>query len=127
MRDHQFDRKTGLNGLFPGVIYLGRAWALGILQLGLGGWSLVAGAGCSWKWTLGLPFVSSLMTWSIRGPPEEFSNEVPNFVMDHSGHCCRRDAPAPLLYLWAVAMGAYVRVYRGTPEASPSHLKPKNT
>ena len=61
--DHQFDQENRPERPIPqGDISLGRAWALGILQLGLGGWSLVAGAGCSWKWTLGLLLVSSLMT-----------------------------------------------------------------
>lgn len=109
--DHQFDQENRPERPIPqGDISLGRAWALGILQLGLGGWSLVAGAGCSWKWTLGLllcilayDLVHKKTAWGIL-----LMGGCRTLLWITAATAAGGMLPAPLLYLWAVAMGAYV-------------------
>ncbi|MEK9772654.1 MAG: UbiA family prenyltransferase [Opitutae bacterium] len=109
--DHQFDRDNRPERPIPqGDLSPVQAWALGVLQLGLGGWSLVAGAGCSWKWMLGLllcilayDLVHKKTVWGIL-----LMGGCRSLLWITAGTAAGGMSPAPLLYVWAVAIGAYV-------------------
>ncbi len=109
--DHEFDQEHRPERPIPsGVLSLAEVWILGILQLGLGTCALILGAGCSWKWTLGLvvcilayDLIHKKTAWGIL-----LMGGCRSMLWITAGTAASGMQPAPLLYVWAVAVGAYV-------------------
>jgi len=109
--DYKFDEKHRPERPIPsGLISLKQVWVIGISQMSLGSFALIGGAGCSWKWTVSLFLCIFAYNWIHK------KTAAGILLMG----CCRTllwitaataasgMSPAPLLYLWAVAVGIYV-------------------
>jgi 4-hydroxybenzoate polyprenyltransferase len=109
--DHEFDRQHRPERPIPsGDLTLSQVWLLGIGQMALGAWSLIAGAGCSWEWTVGLLFcilaydlIHKKTAWGIL-----LMGGCRSLLWMTAGTAASGMSPAPLLYVWAIAVGAYV-------------------
>lgn len=109
--DHQYDREHRPERPIPsGSISNAQAWLLGILQMLLGAWSLVSGAGCSLTWTAGLllcilayDWIHKKTAWGIL-----LMGGCRTLLWITAGTAAAGMSPAPLLYVWAVAVGGYV-------------------
>jgi 4-hydroxybenzoate polyprenyltransferase len=109
--DHEFDRQHRPERPIPsGDLTLSQVWLLGIGQMALGTWSLIAGAGCSWEWTVGLllcilayDLIHKKTAWGIL-----LMGGCRSLLWMTAGTAASGMSPAPLLYVWAIAVGAYV-------------------
>ena len=109
--DHAFDLQYRPERPIPcGTISITQAWVFGILQLLVGGYTMVAGAGCSWEWSLALllcilvyDWVHKKTAWGIL-----FMGGCRTLLWITAGTAASGMSPAPLLYVWAVAVGLYV-------------------
>ena len=78
--------------------------------MALGAWFLIAGAGCSWEWTVGLllcilayDLIHKKTAWGIV-----LMGGCRSLLWITAGTAASGMSPAPLLYVWAIAVGAYV-------------------
>lgn len=109
--DHAFDLQYRPERPIPcGTISITQAWVVGVLQLLVGGYTMVAGAGCSWEWSLALllcilvyDWVHKKTAWGIL-----FMGGCRTLLWITAGTAASGMSPAPLLYVWAVAVGLYV-------------------
>ncbi len=109
--DHEFDREHRPKRPIPaGDVSVAQAWGLGSLQLGLGAWVMIAGANCSWKWILGLvccilayDWVHKKSGWGIL-----LMGGCRSLLWIAAGTAASGMSPAPMVYLWAICVGAYV-------------------
>lgn len=109
--DYRFDREHRPERPIPsGNLTLSMGWTLGILQLFLGAYVLIEGAGCSWKWTTGLllcifvyDWIHKKTAWGIL-----IMGACRSLLWITAGTAASGMTPAPLLYVWAVAVGLYV-------------------
>jgi 4-hydroxybenzoate polyprenyltransferase len=109
--DHKFDRQHRPERPIPsGDLTLSLVWFLGIGQMALGAWSLIAGAGCSWEWTLGLFFCILAYDWIHKKTAWGIllMGGCRSLLWITAGTAASGMSPAPLLYVWAIAVGAYV-------------------
>jgi 4-hydroxybenzoate polyprenyltransferase len=109
--DHEFDQQHRPERPIPsGDLSLPQVWLLGIGQMALGAWFLIAGAGCSWEWTAGLllcilayDWIHKKTAWGIV-----LMGGCRSLLWITAGTAASGMSPAPLLYVWAIAVGAYV-------------------
>ena len=109
--DHQFDGEHRPERPIPrGALSVAQAWALGLFQLGVGACILIKGADCSWKWTVALLFCILAYDWVHKKTAWGIvlMGGCRTLLWITAGTAAAGMSPAPLLYLWAVAVGAYV-------------------
>lgn len=110
-RDHRFDREHRPERPIPsGRIPLGQVVALGIGLMGAGSGLLILGAGCSWKWCLSLvlciltyDWIHKQASWAIL-----LMGACRSLLWLTAATAAGGMEPAPHLYCWALAAGAYV-------------------
>jgi len=109
--DHEFDRQHRPERPIPsGDLTLTQVWFMGMGQMALGAWSLIAGAGCSWEWTVGLLFCILAYDWIHKKTALGIvlMGGCRSLLWITAGTAASGMSPAPLLYVWAIAVGAYV-------------------
>ena len=109
--DHEFDRDHRPERPSPsGDLPLAQVGFLGIGQMALGTWALIGGGGCSWKWTVGLLLCILVYNWIHKKTAWGIvlMGGCRSLLWITAGTAASGMSPAPLLYVWALAVGAYV-------------------
>lgn len=109
--DHQFDAEHRPERPIPrGVLTLPQAWLLGLIQLGIGTWALITGAGCAWHWAVAL--MGCILAYNWLHKKTAFGivlmGGCRTLLWITAATAATGMSPAPLLYLWAITVGLYV-------------------
>ena len=109
--DHHFDQKHRPERPIPsGILSLAQVWTLGIIQLGFGALALIKGAGCSWPWIAGL--ILCILAYDLIHKKSAFGiilmGGCRSLLWISAGTAASGMSPAPMLYVWAIAVGLYV-------------------
>ena len=109
--DYKFDEKHRPERPIPsGLMSLNQAWVIGISQMVLGSFAMIGGAGCSWKWTVSLFLCILAYNWIHKKTAGGIllMGSCRTLLWITAATAASGMSPAPLLYLWAVAVGIYV-------------------